>query len=58
MERKEMEGVEGTQVVLPGVARDLEGVSDSVVARRDAEKGWLEGGAEDPAFFIKPSDGD
>lgn len=23
-----------------------------------AEAGWLEAGAEDPAFFIKPSDGE
>lgn len=37
--------------------RDLARVpEDGAVEKRDAE--WLEAGAEDPAFFIKPSDED
>ncbi|CAN5615860.1 MAG: hypothetical protein H0U91_08295 [Rubrobacter sp.] len=32
--------------------------SDDANSESTVEAGWLESGAEDPAFFIKPSDGE
>ena len=38
--------------------RDLPRVPEDGGADGKANAGWLEAGAEDPAFFIKPSDED
>jgi hypothetical protein len=52
MKRDETAGLEGP--------RDLERVPEDGPAggKPAADPGWLEAGAEDPAFFIKPSDED
>lgn len=43
---------------LPRVPEESRDGADLENGNGKADAGWLEAGAEDPAFFIKPADGE